>query len=150
LENQIRINLLKVFSVTAILPFLKWGSEFFLYLRSESPATLSSEGRKHLDKCFDDLRFYNYDGAYRRGIDELISFVSEKRYETGADVDLTADVAVLQSYYLEDNKAPSSRDRQEAIEYASKVAQLIRRIREMNDLSYDTTQEEIDSFLSLR
>jgi glycyl-tRNA synthetase beta chain len=153
LENRIRISLLDAFSLAAIIPLGFFGaSEFFYYLRSESPATLENAGKQYLDRQTREMGFYNYDGLYSESIVGLIEFISQKRYNTSSDVNfLRLKARKFEEFYLKHfTFAKNSLEaREQTTKLALNVERFVSRIRELQILEEKLSDEDRQKFFCL-
>jgi glycyl-tRNA synthetase beta chain len=153
LENKIRIRLFDAFAFAAIVPLGFLGvSEFYYYLKSESPSNLENQGRKYLDGQVRELGFFNYDGLYSESIDGLIDFIAQKRYLTSSDVNfLNLKATKFEELYLKQFSfaGNSSEAREKTAKLAAKVEKLVRRIREVHTLEDKLSEEERKKFFHL-
>jgi glycyl-tRNA synthetase beta chain len=153
IENKIRIKLFDAFAFAAIVPLGFFGvSEFYYYLKSESPSNLENQGRKYLDGQIRELGFFNYDGLYNESIDGLIDFIAQKRYLTSSDVNfLNLKASKFEELYLRQFAfaGNSSEARENTAKLATKVEKLVRRIRELQALEEKLSEEERKEFFHL-
>jgi hypothetical protein len=153
LENKIRINLLDAFALAAVVPLGFFGaSEFFYYLKSESPATLENTGKQYLDKQTRERGFYNYDGLYDESIAGLIEFIAQQRYNTSSDVNfLRLKAPKFEEFYLKHFTfaQASSEAKEQTAKLALRVERFVGRIRELQMLEEKLSDEDRQKLFSL-
>jgi glycyl-tRNA synthetase beta chain len=153
LENKIRLKLLDAFALAAIVPLGFLGaSEFYYYLRSESPATLENEGKQYLDKQTREMGFYNYDGLYNESIAGLIEYIAQQRYNTSSDVNfLRLKAKKFEEFYLNHYTfdADSSETKERTSKLATKVERFVNRIRELQIIEEKLSADDRKKFFKL-